>query len=515
MAVTHHKSSKTIRGITYAYGGAFKCYASNKGAQTSEGSGSASELEVGTTYYFMGYATGDSNNVTHPYAVSNSSGGAIRGWYNENVFPYKTYKVSFNANGGTGAPSDMTKKHGVTLTLPSTVPTRSGYTFVHWGSSATSTAYVNQPGGIYTGNEPYTYYAVWKKTLTLSYNANGGTGAPSSSSADIYNATTSKAFTISSTVPTRDGYTFLGWGTSASDTSADYSSGGSITISSNTTLYAVWRKILTLSYDANGGTGAPGKSTTNIYNATTSKAFTISSTVPTRTGYTFLGWATSSGATTATYSSGDTITLSSSTTLYAVWKINSYKLTINPNGGSWGGTTANSSATQNYNTTKTIGNPTWTGHTFIGWSLSGSGSLSGTTYTFGAGNGTLTAKWDTNEHTITYNAGANGGTIDGLENKSIEYEYGTKIGTLPTAYRKNYIFKGWFTSASGGTQITSTYTVTKNATFYAQFEIDASAYIKDESAWKAGLTYVEENGVVKKGHAMVNDNGVWKSGFCK
>ena len=78
----------------------------------------------------------------------------------------------------------------------------------------------------------------------LGYDANNGTNAPDGSSAEIV-AGDSATFTISDSVPTRTGYDFLGWATDKDATSAEYSSGGSITISSNTTLYAVWKKIST------------------------------------------------------------------------------------------------------------------------------------------------------------------------------------------------------------------------------------------------------------------------------
>ena len=83
-----------------------------------------------------------------------------------------------------------------------------------------------------------------KFPVYLGYDANNGTNAPDGSSAEIV-AGNSATFTISDSVPTRTGYDFLGWATNKDATSAEYSSGGSITISSNTTLYAVWKKIST------------------------------------------------------------------------------------------------------------------------------------------------------------------------------------------------------------------------------------------------------------------------------
>lgn len=157
-----------------------------------------------------------------------------------------TYDVLYNANGGSGAPEKQTKIYDTNLTLSSIIPTKSGYTFMGWGTSETDTSADYSAGGSYTSNSPITLYAIWKKTLTLSYDANGGNNAPSNQSADIYNATTSKVFTISNEIPTRTGYEFLGWSTSSTATSATYSAGGNITLSQNTKLYAVWGMLGTL-----------------------------------------------------------------------------------------------------------------------------------------------------------------------------------------------------------------------------------------------------------------------------
>lgn len=155
-----------------------------------------------------------------------------------------TYTVSYNANGGSGAPSNQTKQHDITLTLSSTKPTRSGYTFAGWGTSATDAGVKYSAGGQYTGNSNITLYAIWTNAakLTLAYNANGGSGAPSSQTHLIN--TTSK---ISGVKPTRDKYVFLGWSTSSTATKATYIVDGQYTNNSFTngatvTLYAVWAK---------------------------------------------------------------------------------------------------------------------------------------------------------------------------------------------------------------------------------------------------------------------------------
>lgn len=72
----------------------------------------------------------------------------------------------------------------------------------------------------------------------------------------------------------------------------------------------------TISYNANNGTGAPAAQT-----KTYGSVLTLSSTVPTRSGYKFMGWATSSTATTAAFQPGGQFRIDATTTLYAVWQI--------------------------------------------------------------------------------------------------------------------------------------------------------------------------------------------------
>ena len=73
----------------------------------------------------------------------------------------RTYTVSYNANGGTGAPASQTKTYGVDLTLSSTVPTRAAYAFKGWAKSSTG-AVAYQAGGTYKENAAVTLYAVWE-----------------------------------------------------------------------------------------------------------------------------------------------------------------------------------------------------------------------------------------------------------------------------------------------------------------------------------------------------------------
>lgn len=144
--------------------------------------------------------------------------------------------VSYNANGGSGAPVNQLKHYGKTLTLSSTIPTRTGYIFKGWSASQTATSASWSAGGSYTDNDPIILYAVWEAvTYTVSYDANGGFGAPGSQT-----KTHGKDLTLSTVVPTRTNYTFKGWGTSASATSVTYSAGGTYSTDEAITLYAVW-----------------------------------------------------------------------------------------------------------------------------------------------------------------------------------------------------------------------------------------------------------------------------------
>ena len=81
------------------------------------------------------------------------------------------YTVTYNANGGSGAPSAQTKTKDVSLTLSTTRPTREGYSFLGWATSASATSAQYQPGSTYTANANATLYAVWEELNTIAINA--------------------------------------------------------------------------------------------------------------------------------------------------------------------------------------------------------------------------------------------------------------------------------------------------------------------------------------------------------
>ncbi len=418
-------------------------------------------------YSFQGWATSASGSVLYGSGATYTNNSAVRLYA---VWKPDEYTVSFNANGGSGAPSAQKKIYGQTLTLSPTKPTRTYYTFLGWATSSTATSATYSPSGAYKVEGTATLYAVWKpNTYTITYNGNGGTGAtganvPSASQNYVYG----NAVTINGSCYTKSGYTFVGWATSSSATTANYTAGQTgVKFSGNVTLYAVWKaNVYTIYLDMNDGSGTNYKSLSKTHGVN----MTLPTTIPTRTNYEFLGWATSSSATTATYAAGATYTGNASARLYAVWKRLRYTISYNGNGGT-GATGANvPSASQDYyaGNAVTINDScyTKTGYTFTGWSTDKNATTA--TYTAGqtgvkfSGNVTLYAVWKANVYTIILDMNDGSGT----NYKSLSKTHGVNL-TLPTTKptRTNYEFLGWSASSSA---TTATYaagaTYTGNAT---------------------------------------------------
>ena len=272
--------------------------------RTSSTSSSWGWIDAGDVIYRLG-TSGSMTQILYP----TNSGKYRCGWvYTSDIT--QTYTVSYNANGGNGAPSSQTKKYDVKLTLSSSKPTRNGYSFVGWSTAANATSAQYAAGGAYTANANATLYAVWKANqYNISYDANGGNGAPNPQT-----KTHDIALVLSSTKPSRDGYRFLGWSTSPSASGATYNSGSSYTKNSAVTLYAVWQaNVYTISYDANGGSNAPASQT-----KTHDIPLSLSSAIPTREGYLFIGWGTQRSSDDL-YSQGETVFFNSDIVLYAQW----------------------------------------------------------------------------------------------------------------------------------------------------------------------------------------------------
>ena len=246
-----------------------------------------------------------------------------------------SYTISYNANGGSGAPGSQTKTHGTDLTLSSTKPTRNGYNFVNWNTKSDGSGTNYASGATYNTNANITLYAIWKTNssggdtttkYTVSYNANGGSGTPS-------NQTKPQGtnLVLSSTKPTRSGYTFVNWNTKGDGTGKSYAPGATYSTDANLTLYAIWKtnasggpvtKKYTIKFDANGGTG-----TTKEVVCDYGSKCTLTGNAFTRDGYEFTGWNTKSDGNGVSYRDGAVVKDLSSVdgsivTLYAKWKAN-------------------------------------------------------------------------------------------------------------------------------------------------------------------------------------------------
>jgi len=434
-----------------------------------------------TGYTFAGWNTntsGTGTNYTDKQSVKNlsSTQGATINLYAK--WTPVTYKVSYNANGGSGAPSAQTKTHGVDLTLSSTKPTRTGYTFNGWNTNSSGSGTNYSSGGKYTANANVTLYAKWTPvTYTVTYNANGGSGAPSAQT-----KTYGVDLTLSSTKPTRTGYTFNGWNTKADGSGTNYASGGKYTSNANLTLYAKWTPVTyTVTYNANGGSGAPGNQT-----KTYGVDLTLSSTKPTRTGYSFNGWNTKSDGSGTNYASGGKYTANANLTLYAKWTPITYTVKYYLDGVEQ--TALKQTCT--YGTSYSYQSlPTKTGYTVTGWWSGSSSSSKGTQYAAGSSFSNLTS---TNGGTVNRYAYSTPNTytvkyyLDGVEQTSLKQNctYGTSYSykSLPT--KSGYTVSGWWSgssSSSKGTQYTaggsfSNLTATNGGTVNRYAYTDATNY---------------------------------------
>lgn len=273
-------------------------------------------FNANTTYYLHLRCT------TANYGYGYLSSGTV-------TYSPVTYTVSYNANGGTGAPSAQTKTHGTALTLSSTKPTKSSttatgytvtfdgnggtpsktsatatnttkYTFSKWNTKADGSGTSYSAGGSYTANAAATLYAQYTSSTTK--------GSVTTATATKSNGSASRKVTInanggSSTVTSRTStatitYACSGWYTAASGGTKRAAAGSSYTPSASETVYAQWT------------------ATTGDYPAVTLPT----ATQCTKVGFTLLGFATTSTATTAAYAPGSSYTPSTAVTLYAVWQ---------------------------------------------------------------------------------------------------------------------------------------------------------------------------------------------------
>ena len=285
------------------------------------------------------------------------------------------------------------------------------------------------------GTSDVTLYAIFKKDISVKFvDYNGTTRTETPFSTTIYNkdkyeVTTPAIHTYTDAQGTTWTARYWTTGTGANSETNKVNANTKIeNITDSRTYYARYTKEITVSFELNGGTGTKPENKTGSVEVNSSNintklepTITMPETTTTKEGYTFSGWNTKADGTGEhTYSTSGTF--GENITLWAKWDINQYTLTVKPNGGKYKNSTANTEETQNYNTTINLGTladttgfkVTFNGNggetpaaqtstrKFNKWNLQtgAKGTLSGTTYTFGAGNDTATASWTNNSITL-------------------------------------------------------------------------------------------------------------------
>ena len=393
-----------------------------------------------------------------------------------------TYTVKYNGNGNTsGNTANSSHTYDVSKRLTANGFYRTGYTFNGWNTSSNGygTNYYNQQSVINLtakNGDTFNLYAKWQiNTYTLTYNNNGASGGYRvyssyriTQNTTVYAHWENITYTLSydsnggsycssknlnyndyydlSCTPYRSGYTFDGWYTSSSGGYKVYSSDR---ITQSTTIYAQWTADSTpsptyyyLYFDSNGGSYCQTK--TLEYN----DYYDLSCT-PSKNGYSFDGWYTSSSGGSRVYSS-DRIT--QSTTVYAHWTANStptptptkYTLTYDNNGGS-----GCSSKTLNYNDYYDLScTPSRSGYTFDGWYTSSSGGSKVSTSNKITKDTTIYAHWTANPKKVKVTFHRNYNSKD-TTTKSQTFTQGVSGNQFSVSWsRSGYTLLGWAFSPS-------------------------------------------------------------------
>ena len=349
-----------------------------------------------------------------------------------------TYTVTLHANGGTINNGNVTEyTYGVGATLPTADDmTYTGYTFKGWYDNENLTGSpVTAISNTETGNKEY-----WAKWEINQYTI---TVKPENGKADITITQDYGTPITSPADPIREGYTFIGWDREIPKTVP----------AENITVTAQWEiNQYTIAFDTAGGS--------EISPITQDYGTNITAPAdPTRKGYTFKGWDKEIPETMP----------AENITVKAQWEINQYTIAFDTNGGS-----EIAPITQDYGTEITApDNPTREGYTFIGWDRDIPEIMP-------AENITVTAQWEINRYTITFD------TAGGSEIASITQDYGTNITAPADPTREGYTFIGW-------DKAIPTTMPAENITVTAQWKDSEkpTGEIKiNENSWKAFLNNI-------------------------
>jgi len=256
-----------------------------------------------TGYTYQGWATtaAGSKVYSNQQVVSNLTATANGTVNLYAVWTANTYSVKFNANGGTGTMANESFTYDAAKALTANAFTRTGYTYQGWATSADGdAAYANGEtvsNLTAAANGTVNLYAVWTANpYTVTFNANGGTGAAMASQGFTYGT----AQNLSNGSYTRTGYTFLGWSTNPQATSAAYADGASVSnlaTGGTLALYAVWRpNAYTIRFLPNGAEGEMSDQA-----ATYDTAANLNANAFTKEGFGFVGWTKGGDPATVSY----------------------------------------------------------------------------------------------------------------------------------------------------------------------------------------------------------------------
>jgi len=338
---------------------------------------------------------------------------------------------------------------------------------------------------------------------TSVYNISYNLGSGILSRLNPYNYT-AQSNDITLTNPTKTGYTFIGW--TGTDLTSETET---VTIEKGSTGDRA--------YTANYETIDYIISTT-VEGVTTQRAYTIESDAftivnPTKTGYTFNGWSeTPLGEITTneiTIEKGSTVNSS----YYAHFTINTYTLTINPNGGSYNSSTNTQTISLDYNETLAISNPFYEGNYFDSWILSGTGStFTNSVFKMGAGDASLTAYYYSYASMYTY-TGTTSPFINDL-NGNWRIKFLTSGTFTPFVDMTIDVFLVGGGSSRGGSGYTATYKtiyLTKNTDYV--ITVGAGGVSGGNGTASTAFGYTANPGVGANGGSGAGESGyTWSGG---
>ena len=282
-------------------------------------------------YTFKGWATSAGGAVEYTDGAQYTMGTESK-YTLYAVWEANNNTLHFDGNGATsGSMEDMTIATDASANLMANGYVRAGYTFKGWATSAGGgVEYADGASYIMGTESEYTLYAVWEannNTLHFDKNDENATGQMNS-----VQMKTDEVQNLPAVGFEKAGYHLKGWATNA-EGEPEYADQATYTMGTESeyTLYAVWEaNNNTLHFDGNGATGG---SMEDMLIATDASA-NLTANAFERTGYTFEGWATSADGE-VEYADGAQYTMGTESeyTLYAVWKIITYTITYELDGG--------------------------------------------------------------------------------------------------------------------------------------------------------------------------------------